>query len=87
MSQTHDLQSRSIRFVLKHAPSRSVQLPRKADIYRDVPLGDAELIGQNCHLNGPIQSSQSRANYRLRDATKNVCGKAVRSAPAEFIDA
>ncbi|BCW70685.1 hypothetical protein NicSoilB8_17290 [Arthrobacter sp. NicSoilB8] len=86
MSDTHDLQSRSIHFVLKHAPSRSVQLPGKADVYRDVPLGDAKLTGQSCHLHGSIRPSQSWTNYRLCDATENDCGKAVRSTPAEIVD-
>ncbi len=74
-------------FVLKHAPSCVVQLPGKSDIDRNVPFGDAELASQSSHLDGPIQSPQSRTDDSLRDAPKNVCGKAVRSAPAEFVDA
>lgn len=87
MPDKHGLQGRFVRFVLEHAPSGSVQLPGKADIHRDVPLGDAKLPGQSCHLHGPIQSSQSWTDYRLRDAPEKVCGKAPRSAPAEVIEA
>ncbi|SLK04626.1 hypothetical protein SAMN06272721_10530 [Arthrobacter sp. P2b] len=74
-------------FVLKHAPSCLVQLPGKSDIHRDVPLSDAEFTSQSGHLNGPIQSPQARTDDSLRDASKNVCGKAVGSAPAEIVDA